>query len=92
MIKLTELRFNKETLSFEKVPVMVNEDFISNFGPNKITMSAPTIVACKIFGDDRVPDEYYKEIASTECTTIILKDRTEIDVAETLKQIEDIIK
>ena len=86
MIILNELVFSDKDLSFTKQPLMVNLDFVIRMRPNRITMTAPTEVDSLIYGDN-VPKDHYKTISSTECTTLIFSDGSEIDVAEQMNQI-----
>lgn len=89
MITLTELYFSKTSMRFEETPTEVNMSLVKCMRPNVSRITAPTMVASMVFGD-KIPSEYYKEVASTSCTTLYFLDGSEVDVKETVDEIKHI--
>lgn len=91
MITLTELCHYKGDTTFERVPNDVNLAYVMRMYPNRAVLSAPTIAASLVFDGKPIPKEYYKELTSVDCTTLVFVDGSTIDVEESMSVIRKLL-
>lgn len=91
MITLTELCHYKGYTTFERVPNDVNFAHVMRMHPNRVVLSAPTTAASFVFNGKPIPKEYYKELDSVDCTTLVFVDGSTIDVEESMSVIRKLL-